>query len=80
MSQPYDLNELLNKFKSRGLVVAESVAKSVVEDVLTWAEESIRSSPNPFDDVFLGVLPTVKKTVLKELDKIDGVVTVVGEA
>ena len=72
MTSAYDLNDLLERLKARGLDLAENEVKGVIEDVFAWLEESINESPTPFDNVALAVLPTLKKAALGLADKIDG--------
>lgn len=69
---PYDVTDLVERFKARGLDVAEDAAKGVVEDVCNWFEKAAKASSTPFDDVALVVLPQLKAAVLAEVDKIDG--------
>lgn len=68
----YDIKDLGEKLKSRGLNVAEEALGGVVEDVLGWLESSVKESATPYDDVLLGVIPLVKAELLKQIDKING--------
>jgi hypothetical protein len=69
---PYELSSLIEKFKVRGLDLAEDAAAGVVDDVCSWFEAQAKASPTPFDDVALVVLPQLRKEVLKLVDGIDG--------
>ena len=73
MMQAYDIAVLADKFKARGLDLAEDAVKGAVVDVLDWFEASAKLSATPFDDVALVVVPQLKKSVLELADKIDGV-------
>lgn len=70
--KPYDLNELLKSLKDSGLNVTETAARDLVEKVFAWVEASAKASPTAYDDLMLVILPALKTTVLKEVDKING--------
>lgn len=73
MEKAYDLKVLGDKFKARGLDIAEDAAKGVVEDVIDFLSESALVSPNPYDDLLAAsVYPVVKKKLLEKADTIDG--------
>lgn len=72
MVKAYDVKELVNKLKARGLDVAEEMAVVIIEETLVWVDESAVLSENKIDDVArLGIEP-LKKLALKLADKIDG--------
>jgi hypothetical protein len=73
MEKAYDVKELMNKLKGRGLNLGEDAAKGLLEDVLGWVEESAKLSATPYDDMGLIVLPKLKEMALAQIDKIDGV-------
>jgi len=72
MLKPYDVSELVNILKSKGLDIAEDAAKLVVESSLEWIKESAKLSATPYDDMALIVLPQVESFIKKAVDKIDG--------
>ena len=72
LTKPYDIGALVAGFKSKGLDVAEEVARGAVVSVVEWFEASAKLSATPFDDVALIILPKLKEEVLKLVDKIDG--------
>jgi hypothetical protein len=72
MTTAYDVQDLLARFKAAGLDLAEDGAKAAFVAVTAWFKESAKLSATPFDDVALVVLPTLEKTALEALDKIDG--------
>jgi hypothetical protein len=72
MVKPYDVSELVNILKSKGLDIAEDAAKIVVESSLEWFKESAKLSATPYDDMALIVLPQVEGFIKSALDKIDG--------
>jgi len=72
MEKPFDLKDLVAKLQANGLPVAEEMAKLIVNDVLTWVEESVVATPGKYDDFAIPVIETVKPFIMKELDKIDG--------
>lgn len=72
MVKAYDVKDLVEKLKARGLDVAEEMAVVIIEETLTWVDESAVLSENKIDDVArLGIEP-LKKLALKLADKIDG--------
>jgi len=72
MVKPYEVSELVNILKSKGLDIAEDAAKVVVESTLQWVKESAKLSATPYDDMALIVLPQVEGFIKSALDKIDG--------
>lgn len=68
----YDVKALAAKLKARGLDLAEEAAMIIVEETSDWVVESAAISATPFDDVLAVVMPTLKKEVAKQVDKIDG--------
>jgi hypothetical protein len=72
MVKPYDVSELVNILKSKGLDIAEEAASLVVESSLQWIKESAKLSATPYDDMALIVLPQVESFIKNAVDKIDG--------
>lgn len=72
MEKAYDTKALVEKFKARGLDLAEDVAEMALEDVLVWFEESAKMSENKYDDLVIAIIPMLKAEALKQIDKIDG--------
>lgn len=68
----YDLKDLVSKLKGRGLDVAEEAGKVVVEELVSWLQESAALSATPFDNIALVILPEIKRLALEVVDKIDG--------
>jgi hypothetical protein len=65
---------IVAKLKARGLNIAEDAAGEAVKALFEAIQEYVTSSPNKYDDLSLAVLPAVQAMVLKEVDKIDGVI------
>ncbi len=74
--KPYDFQVLIEKMKAAGLDVAEQGARAALVASLDWLTESIKNSPSLLDNLLLLVLPEAKAAALKEIDKIDGKVSV----
>jgi len=68
----YDLKDLVEKLKERGLDVAEDAAKALVESVLDWVADSAIKSENKVDDLLAGFIPVIKPAIMEAIDKIDG--------
>jgi len=68
----YDLKDLSEKLKARGLDMAEEACLILVDEMAAWVVESAAISATPFDDVLAVVMPTLKKEAAKYIDKIDG--------
>ena len=71
MDKPYDVKALAERFKGRGLDLAEEAAKIAVEELFSWVEESAKLSSSPYDDMALLILPKLKDAALGAVDKID---------
>ena len=72
MEKAYDLKNLVARLKTKGLDVAEDVAKVALVEVLDWISESALVSSNNYDDLFIAVMPLLKTAMLEQIDKIDG--------
>jgi DNA-binding response OmpR family regulator len=72
MTKPYDVQELVARFKAAGLDLAEDAAKAAFQVATGWLKDSVKASSTPFDDVVLVVLPKLEETALKAIDGIDG--------
>jgi hypothetical protein len=72
MEKAYDLKDLTEKLKGRGLDLAEEAAKIALEEVLEWVIESATLSETPLDDVVALIAPKLKEFALEYIDKIDG--------
>jgi hypothetical protein len=70
MAQAYDVKDLLEKLKAKGLPVVEETAKQVVVAVFEWLEESAVASATPIDNIAVPFYPMIKELALKEIDKI----------
>ncbi len=68
----YDPLVLLASLKGKGLDVAEDGVKLLIEETLTWVEQSAKLSATPLDDIAMILLPRLKAMALGEADKIDG--------
>lgn len=68
----YDLKELVAELKARGVDVAEDLAKSAADAVLSWVQKSALASENKFDDLLLPLMEVAKPHIMEQLDKIDG--------
>ena len=70
---PYHLGTLAEGAKECGLEATEElIAKFFVNKLLPWFELSAKASPTPVDDFALVLVPTARKAVLSQVDKIDG--------
>lgn len=72
MDKAYDLKELGNVLKGKGLDVAEESLNILFDSVVEWVEESAKLSATPYDDMAMLVMPQLKKLVKEAIDKIDG--------
>ena len=72
MSKPYDLQNLLQRCKARGLDLVEEEAKIVFHELVGWAQDSAALSPGKVDDLVALGLPELEKLVMPLIDKIDG--------
>jgi hypothetical protein len=72
MKKAYDVKELVERLKGKGVVLAEEAVVQMLDATLDWFKESAALSENPYDDMLVGLIPTVKRELLKQIDKIDG--------
>lgn len=72
MEKAYDIKNLVARLKTKGLDIAEDVAKVALVEVLDWISESAVVSSNNYDDLFIAVMPLLKTAMLEQIDKIDG--------
>lgn len=71
MEKAYDLKELVNKVKAKGLPMLEDGAEKLLEAVFEWLDESAVVSKGKIDDMFRPVYPLIQEQVKKQVDKID---------
>ncbi len=72
MDKAFDLKDLGEKLKDRGLDLAEDAAKIVVEEVIAWTKASVALTENKYDDMLLAAFPLIEGAINEALDKIDG--------
>ena len=72
MEKSYDLKELGNVLKGKGLDVAEESLNIVFDSVIEWFKESAKLSATPYDDMAMVIMPQLEKLVKDAIDKIDG--------
>ena len=72
MEKAFDTKDLVEKFKSKGLTLAEKAAILLVIESLDWLKESFELTENKLDDVIIGFLPKAKDLLLELADEIDG--------
>lgn len=73
MGKAFDLKNLLERLKAKGLTAAEQALKIVAGETLDWASESLMMSENIVLKFAGPIVAGLKPVVLKELDKLDGV-------
>jgi hypothetical protein len=69
----YELKELAEKLKAKGLDVAEEALTAIFKEAIAWAKEEAAKGTNiVVDAVILAAAPVIEPMVLKQIDKIDG--------
>jgi len=76
MTNPFDVTDLITKFKGQGLEIAEQGAKIATRAILAWMKESVLLTDNKWDDFFIVVEPMIETELLKLADKINPVAPV----
>lgn len=73
MEKSFDLKNLEERLKARGLTAVEGLAEIVAEEVFAWTEESCQMHPN-FLIKSMGVpaVAILKPLAMGAIDKIDG--------
>lgn len=72
MEKPYDLQDLANRLKAKGLENAEKYVGDIYVETKGWAKESAALSENKIDDVIAPFYDQLDPFVLPQIDKIDG--------
>lgn len=72
MEKAYDVGELLEILKSKGVVIAEDLAEQSFAAFMEWIRQSAALSSTPYDDMALGFLTGLETKVKEAIDKIDG--------
>jgi len=72
MEKAYDLTDLVDKLKTRGIDVAETAAKGLVQETFKWLTESAVISETPYDNLVAPLYPVAEKAILEGIDKWDG--------
>lgn len=72
-AQAYKLSILGERLKAKGLDLAEDMLMMVADETLDFIGESAVVSKNPYDDIIVVVMPTVKQKLKAEvIDRVDG--------
>lgn len=73
MEKPFDLKDLENRLKARGLTAVEGLAEIVAEEVFDWTSESAAIHPNLLVKSVVPAAVAVAKPLAKGwIDQIDG--------
>lgn len=72
MNKPFDIQDLKDRLKAKGLDAAEEVLKVVANEAIDWISESCVLHENAFVKVGGAIVSAAKPAVMKELDKVDG--------
>lgn len=75
MEKAFDVKDLEDRLKGKGLVVVEDLAKVVVLEVLDWVKESAAlevANGKPLMALIPAVIEGVKPVIMEQVDKIDG--------
>ena len=69
----YEIKKLVEKFKDRGLDIAEDAALNAIDAISEWVEESAKEGTKPvIDGLVLILVPQVSQAAKGLADKIDG--------
>lgn len=71
MTKAFDVQDLLERLKAKGLDAAEDIAKIVASEVIDWSAESLALHENVYIKLFAPIVAGAKGPVLEQLDKID---------
>lgn len=74
MEKAYDIKDLGERLKAKGLDLAEEAVGIVYKETKEWIKESAALSENKFDDLAAPFLDQLDAVVLPQIDKIDGAV------
>lgn len=66
----FDLTDLQEILKAKGMPDVENLAKHVFEGICEWAEKGVKATPSNIDDFALAVLPPFKAFVMSKLEGI----------
>lgn len=73
MEKPFDLKDLENRLKARGLTAVEGLAEIVAEEVFDWTSDSALAHPNVLIKSIVPAAIAVAKPLAKGwIDQIDG--------
>lgn len=72
MEKPYQLKDLGDKLKGKGLDLAEEAVGHVYEATKEWLKESAVLSENKVDDVVMPFIDQLDPIVKPQIDKING--------
>lgn len=72
MTKAYDVKDLAEKLKQKGMPEVEDMAVIAYQAIKEWAIESAALSENKIDDVLMPALTFLDGMILPAIDKIDG--------
>lgn len=70
MVKAYDLKDLANRLKTKGVDVAEQQAVMVYEETKQWLKDSAAVSDTPYDNLVAPFLDQLDAVVFPQIDKI----------
>ncbi len=74
LEKPFDLKDLEERLKAKGLGAVEGLAEIAVTEIFNWAEESCLIHPNVFVKAVGGpAVAMLKPLAMGAVDKIDGI-------
>jgi hypothetical protein len=73
MTKAWDWQDLINRLKANGLVIAEKEVKDITNNVLDWTSESLALEGGVVATIAVPAIQLAKPYILQLEDKIDGV-------
>ncbi len=69
---PWSLQALLEKYKEKGLPIAENMVEELLEATTDWISESAAADDKSWNDFIIPLMPLMKSAYKPLVDKIDG--------
>ena len=70
MTKPFDVKDLEEKFKAKGMQELVCLGVDVIEVVVAWIEESVQLTEGKYDDIAIPILEALKPYIEKKIKEL----------
>lgn len=72
LTKAWEVKNLVDRLKAKGLAQAEAVLKVIAGETIDWASESLAMSDKSYLKFCAPIVAGAKPIIIEQIDKIDG--------